>query len=158
MIRGAHQESQRRSSPTMHTWVQRLLVVLSIGLIGLLLFSGFVGVHWCYGNRGETIGFGLGLVWWTSEPLYAPEIPFEISRYSRPNIELLWEFRDGMVAMPLWIPSAVCVCATLVILRSKNAPVVYPGCPTCGYNLTGNTSGVCPECGKSVRPDQRQGR
>lgn len=20
-------------------------------------------------------------------------------------------------------------------------------CPTCGYNLTGNTSGVCPECG-----------
>jgi hypothetical protein len=22
-------------------------------------------------------------------------------------------------------------------------------CPTCGYNLTGNTSGVCPECGHS---------
>ena len=20
-------------------------------------------------------------------------------------------------------------------------------CPACGYNLTGNTSGVCPECG-----------
>jgi hypothetical protein len=24
------------------------------------------------------------------------------------------------------------------------------GCITCGYDLTGNTSGVCPECGKAV--------
>jgi hypothetical protein len=23
-------------------------------------------------------------------------------------------------------------------------------CRTCGYNLTGNVSGVCPECGKAV--------
>ncbi|HEY8750526.1 MAG TPA: hypothetical protein VIM11_21260 [Tepidisphaeraceae bacterium] len=23
-------------------------------------------------------------------------------------------------------------------------------CPTCGYNLTGNTSGICPECGTAV--------
>jgi len=26
-----------------------------------------------------------------------------------------------------------------------------PGhCPSCGYNLTGNQSGVCPECGNAV--------
>ena len=25
-------------------------------------------------------------------------------------------------------------------------------CKTCGYNLTGNTSGVCPECGTPVPP------
>ena len=24
-------------------------------------------------------------------------------------------------------------------------------CPACGYNLTGNTSGVCPECGLRFR-------
>ena len=24
-------------------------------------------------------------------------------------------------------------------------------CPRCGYDLTGNTSGVCPECGGQVR-------
>ena len=24
-------------------------------------------------------------------------------------------------------------------------------CPTCGYSLTANTTGICPECGKSVR-------
>lgn len=24
-------------------------------------------------------------------------------------------------------------------------------CPYCGYNLTGNVSGVCPECGRPVK-------
>lgn len=24
-------------------------------------------------------------------------------------------------------------------------------CPTCQYNLTGNVSGVCPECGRRLR-------
>jgi predicted RNA-binding Zn-ribbon protein involved in translation (DUF1610 family) len=23
-------------------------------------------------------------------------------------------------------------------------------CSSCGYNLTGNTSGVCPECGSKI--------
>jgi len=26
------------------------------------------------------------------------------------------------------------------------------GCPTCHYNLTGNTSGICPECGSPAVP------
>ena len=25
-------------------------------------------------------------------------------------------------------------------------------CPTCGYDLTGNISGVCPECGTPIKP------
>ncbi len=27
-------------------------------------------------------------------------------------------------------------------------------CLKCGYNLTGNTSGVCPECGTKIEPAQ----
>jgi hypothetical protein len=26
-------------------------------------------------------------------------------------------------------------------------------CPACGYNLKGNVSGVCPECGKAFKTD-----
>lgn len=29
-------------------------------------------------------------------------------------------------------------------------PTPYPACPQCRYNLTGNQSGVCPECGAPV--------
>jgi len=33
----------------------------------------------------------------------------------------------------------------------RRAPRTRPGfCARCGYNLTGNTSGVCPECGMKV--------
>ncbi|MDM8007035.1 MAG: hypothetical protein QUV05_12925 [Phycisphaerae bacterium] len=28
------------------------------------------------------------------------------------------------------------------------------GCRRCGYNLTGNVSGVCPECGEKIQADE----
>ena len=31
--------------------------------------------------------------------------------------------------------------------RSKRLSEPSPSCKTCGYSLTGNTSGTCPECG-----------
>lgn len=38
-------------------------------------------------------------------------------------------------------------------MRAKNADPHL--CKTCGYNLTGNVSGVCPECGTTVPEEQR---
>ena len=34
----------------------------------------------------------------------------------------------------------------LACIQAKRARIL-PECPNCGYDLTGNTSGVCPECG-----------
>ena len=31
-------------------------------------------------------------------------------------------------------------------------------CPTCGYSLTGNTSGTCPECGTAILPSGGRAR
>ena len=46
---------------------------------------------------------------------------------------------------------AVLVCAgALLIAAQPRRPAV--GCGSCGYDLAGNTSGVCPECGVVVRP------
>jgi hypothetical protein len=51
-------------------------------------------------------------------------------------------------SVPLWMvaaAAAVLPVRWLVLFRRRRRP---PGsCATCGYNLTGNTSGVCPECG-----------
>jgi hypothetical protein len=39
----------------------------------------------------------------------------------------------------------------LLMAGRKGAPVVRgPSCAACGYDLTGNTSGVCPECGTAI--------
>ncbi len=44
----------------------------------------------------------------------------------------------------------------VLLLRNWFGPLVYsvmieiPRCATCSYDLTGNTSGVCPECGRGT--------
>ena len=53
------------------------------------------------------------------------------------------------LTLPLWIPLALAAIPTLALWRRDRRP--GPGhCPTCHYNLTGNTSGVCPECGTAI--------
>ena len=42
-------------------------------------------------------------------------------------------------------------CATVhVLLRRFVEPVDPKMCQACGYSLTGNTSGICPECGTAI--------
>ena len=45
------------------------------------------------------------------------------------------------------------LCAFHVWRRSRNAGLNSVKCRECGYNLTGNVSGRCPECGTPVASD-----
>lgn len=49
----------------------------------------------------------------------------------------------------LWIGSAMAcvVLSRLLYGRSARPTPNFPQCSLCGYNLTGNVSGICPECG-----------
>ena len=51
--------------------------------------------------------------------------------------------------IPLWIPFLIIAAPTgFAIWRERQPP---PGhCRRCGYDLTGNVSGICPECGTAV--------
>jgi hypothetical protein len=52
----------------------------------------------------------------------------------------------GLAAIVAAYPCLLFVVFGVRCLRRVRAA----GCPKCGYNLTGNTSGVCPECGAEV--------
>jgi hypothetical protein len=57
-----------------------------------------------------------------------------------------------LVRVPLWMPyvafAAYPLAALLRSLRKPRRISPASACPTCEYDLTGNTSGTCPECGK----------
>jgi hypothetical protein len=57
--------------------------------------------------------------------------------------------RFPSIYCPLWIPFLVVALPTAFLwYRDRRIP---PGhCQNCGYNLTGNVSGICPECGERV--------
>jgi len=61
------------------------------------------------------------------------------------------------VRLPFWPVVAAAAGGTLWLWwRSRPYP---PGCcRVCGYDLTGNVSGRCPECGTAVPGGERRGR
>ncbi len=46
-------------------------------------------------------------------------------------------------------PLALFTAVRTLVLRERRVGVT-PDCRSCDYNLTGNVSGVCPECGLEI--------
>lgn len=59
-----------------------------------------------------------------------------------------------IVNVPLWMFAAV-VGAPVVIRFVRRPSKLIGGCANCGYDLTGNVSGRCPECGTEVWTETR---
>jgi len=61
------------------------------------------------------------------------------------------------VRMPVTLPTALLLVYPILVLgriRIRRHRLKPGHCPTCAYNLRGNTSGICSECGATVRcPD-----
>lgn len=52
------------------------------------------------------------------------------------------------IFLPLWIPLTVAAIPGLLLwCRGRRPPKGH--CPSCGYDLTGNVTGVCSECGEA---------
>jgi hypothetical protein len=77
-------------------------------------------------------------------PEYARPANFNSSRHELFYQVKAWKITLALGALPMaWIV----VAAAGAIFRHR---VRLDHCPHCGYNLTGNISGTCPECGTSI--------
>lgn len=87
-----------------------------------------------------------GAVKWGLEP---PQSGVPLDMYGEEHL---------IVAIPYWLILLMTVIPT-VWLWHRDRQRFPPGhCTRCGYDLTGNTSGVCSECGNKVRPPLLDGR
>ncbi len=83
---------------------------------------------------------------------------FEYYRYVKPQgyrpatTQIVYSHRYGLV-VPFWAMVVAAALPAMVLLRQarrrwRTAKWLHTGrCVRCSYDLTGNTSGVCPECG-----------
>ena len=76
-----------------------------------------------------------------------------------------WNSRGGRASVqqwrfvvPLWYLLVLAVIPTVYLFRRAGKFVLPDHCRACGYNLTGNVSGICPECGTGCPPPVVDGR
>jgi hypothetical protein len=116
------------------TWRHRTLGVLLVSqdTIDIDDDDTFVGV-----SSGRRLGFGYdhGLHGTPGTPLVS-------------NVPSYWR-----ILVPSWFAAAVLLTPLAIVFfryNRRRKRIRHGLCPTCRYDLTGNVSGVCPECGTAV--------
>lgn len=141
--------------------IRRVLKWMGVGACGIVLVSwglstwswfGYSNLYWeiwfaegtfnfidVVGYYGITLDAGHGWFWEVYEDDLA-EFGFEAPSLGGGD----W------LRLPLWLPFAVAAAPTLILFyRDRRRPP--PGhCKKCGYDLAGNVSGRCPECGVAL--------
>ena len=72
----------------------------------------------------------------------------------RLGFDVFWEPPLKQILLPAWAvaaPAAVPVAFWAIRAVRRRRRSRRHLCRSCGYDLTGNVSGVCPECGISVK-------
>lgn len=122
------------------------VVMFGLSLAAWLIASKTV----CFGySNGYGVCFGYGVAY------ISCEIDNRVCFFEFYE-ESTWKFgfdQPALVLIPnfgisLWFLTLLAFNAWLVLCMADRLYRLSPGlCQNCGYNLTGNTSGRCPECG-----------
>jgi hypothetical protein len=152
-----------RRHPRIGGWCKWVGLLLCLMLVGVYVASGFLWNSWGWRTWGWR-PYNADL-WFNAEKtgdsrililengclyLYrgdADEDQISWTAHSTAERGVdLWP-EEGNTAAPLWMPLLM-VAVPTTILWWRDRRRTPPGhCRRCGYNLTGNTSGTCPECG-----------
>jgi hypothetical protein len=90
---------------------------------------------------------------WNRQGFYWSDVSHAPSRFGAALV------REQFVTVPAWLPTlltAIAPSAWLVARLRRRARFGRGHCTGCGYDLTGNVSGVCPECGTEAPSLRRE--
>jgi hypothetical protein len=104
------------------------------------------------------------IAWTDIKLLFSPPLQWRLGSYPMPHYlpELLLPklIKQTVAAgisnagycrwfmLPMWIPLLIVAIPTAFLFWRDRRILGY--CQKCDYNLTGNTSGICPECGEKI--------
>jgi len=143
---------------------RRRLVCSVVVFVGLVVLWVFIGNHAIFlGWSPIEIHFYAGSVMlWVHRMPQPPPIAKGITTWGIPedhhcwlpsslwNHEIWTNVESYEVAFwPALMPAAAWLVWSLLALRRRTQPSNH--CVACGYDLTDNVSGVCPECGTPFR-------
>jgi hypothetical protein len=130
----------------------------SVAIVGSLLTSYWDGVCWQWGSYEPLVDLWDGAIvvmWWPdrlpddqkTDALFGALFDLMDASLWLPKARTDGPIR--FLTVPLWLPLLlVAVPTALLWWRDRRFPAGH--CQHCGYNLTGNVSGRCPECGQAV--------
>jgi predicted amidophosphoribosyltransferase len=65
-------------------------------------------------------------------------------------------YSEFVLGLPFWLPFAAITIPTALLSWRDRRRCLPNHCQSCNYNLTGNTSGTCPECGAPISKDDKE--
>lgn len=124
--------------------------------------SGFGSIRYNSGTLGWAVAIGGGdLIIWKIRKFSPDDLGFRyhILDEDDRSFGFNWPYRIGAAFfLPLWVVLLACMLVTAVFFAMRARPARTEVCRTCGYDLTGNESGRCPECGCPVGQDSTYAR
>ena len=152
---------------TRSVWRKRFKItglLLCFMVLGLWVFSVMYVSNYTPLSSNWTIGIGVGRigVWgspgnnsgWTFDPFYSQ---WKVLAANMPWTEFARDWLGFGLPARFHVPVWLLVVATgfpTAILWWRDRPTKAGFCKACKYDLTGNVSGICPECGTSLTSEK----
>lgn len=137
-----------RETRPRRTWASRLAIAACALIALLFAFLSAVSFALMIGWQGKTISvaiaYGRLRVW-----RWSPNYPSGLIADGASATMAGW-FMPQVVVLPIWLFALLFLALTIYLVRRLRPRFPAGCCAKCGYDLTGNVSGVCPECGTSV--------
>jgi hypothetical protein len=172
--------SRNEISPHSHKVLRLVLMLIALGLCATWITSCFVNVTLVQEDpfsvrmaseiknpvlRSAYSGKNSGRLWisivggefklvWSSFKL-GGSYHLEFSRIEfEPGFTRLPSFDRsipaGRLSFPLWIPFVGALLVLFCLSRRWSSRESAQACANCGYDTTGNATGICPECGTNI--------